>query len=206
MTAVAEIVVRSSPEPWVAIGLSVVDDVAQIGGILLRFEPAAADQPVAIAAWVLDGAPTKPASIDGLPTRHIDGGTRPAAVDGTAHPLGVVSFDHLVVMTDSLDRTCGAIEAATGEPLKRVREVGQIRQGFHRFGELIVEVVETRSATADHAALWGFVFVVDDIHGAADRLGPELISLPKAAVQPGRFIASFRPEAGLGLPIALMSP
>ncbi len=206
MTAVAEIVVRSSPEPWVAIGLSAIDGVAQIGGILLRFEPAAADQPVAIAAWVLDGAPTKLVSIDGLPTRHIDGGTPPAAGGAAVHPLGVVSFDHLVVMTDSLDRTCGAIEAATGEPLKRVREVGQIRQGFHRLGELIVEVVETKAATVDHAALWGFVFVVDDIYDAADRLGPDLISLPKAAVQPGRFIASFRPAAGLGLPIALMSP
>lgn len=206
MTAVAEIVVRSSLEPWVAIGLAVIDGVAQIGGIRLRFEPAAADQPAAIAAWVMDGAPTNPLSIDGLPTRHVDVGATSAAVGGAAHPLGVVSFDHLVVMTDSLDRTCSAIEAATGEPLKRVRELGQIRQGFHRLGELIVEVVETKAAAADHAALWGFVFVVDDIHGAADRLGPDLISLPKAAVQPGRFIASFRPAAGLGLPIALMSP
>jgi hypothetical protein len=37
-------------------------------------------------------------------------------------------------------------------------------------------------------------------------LGPEVISLPKQAVQPGRSIATFRQGAGLGLPTALMTP
>ena len=50
------------------------------------------------------------------------------------HPLGAIGLDHVVVTTDSLERTCAAIEAATGAPLKRVREVGEIRQGFHRLG------------------------------------------------------------------------
>jgi hypothetical protein len=48
--------------------------------------------------------------------------------------------------------------------------------------------------------------VVDDLYETADRLGPELLSPPRPAVQPGRHIASFRREAGLGLPVALMSP
>jgi hypothetical protein len=72
-------------------------------------------------------------------------------------------------------------------------------------GALIVEVVETADVVSECAAYWGFVFVVDDIHEAASQLGPALVSVPKAAVQPGRFIASFRREAGLGFPVALMS-
>jgi hypothetical protein len=115
-------------------------------------------------------------------------------------------FDHLVVMTSSLERTCGAIEAATGEPLKRIREAGPIRQGFHRLGGLIVEVVETAQVTADHASFWGFVLIVDDLHAVCGELGPDVISVPKQAVQPGRWIATFRSSAGLGLPTALMTP
>ena len=47
---------------------------------------------------------------------------------------GAIGLDHVVVTTDSLERTCGAIADATGAPLRRVREVGEIRQGFHRLG------------------------------------------------------------------------
>jgi hypothetical protein len=89
------------------------------------------------------GAPTSVDNIDGLATTHLE-----APPDGPAeHPLGIAGFDHLVVMTSSLERTCAAIEAATGEPLKRIREAGAIRQGFHRLGELIIEVVESPQVT-----------------------------------------------------------
>ena len=47
---------------------------------------------------------------------------------------------------------------------------------------------------------------VADLHEACDRLGPDVVSLPKAAVQPGRFIATVRAAVGLGLPLALMTP
>jgi hypothetical protein len=205
VTEVVEIVVGSTSAAWQAIGLSVTDDAADIGGIGLRFEPPTDGLPTGIVAWTLRGSPSQYSSIDGLATRYVDERAPVATSRVVDHSLGVVSFDHIVVMTSSLERSCGAIESATAEPLKRIREVGPIRQGFHRLGALVVEVVETADVVTECAAFWGFVFVVDDIRDAATRLGPELVSAPKAAVQPGRFIASFRREAGLGFPVALMS-
>ena len=63
------------------------------------------------------------------------------------HPLGASSLDHVVVLTPDLERTSAAIAEATGRDLRRIREVGSMRQGFHRMGErgsggLIVELVE----------------------------------------------------------------
>ena len=200
MTAVVELQLAGSSAPWEAIGLRVVDGRAWVGGVALRFVPPADDAPQ-LVGWTLAGSPTTPGSIDGIATTYDD----TLEVDSWEHPLGAVSFDHVVVSTSSLDRTCGAITDATGEPLKRVRDLGAIRQGFYRLGPMIVEVVESDRTTVDVASLWGFVFNVADLHDTADRLGPDLLSPPKAAVQPGRFIASFRPAAGLGLPIALMS-
>ncbi len=202
MTAVGELVVASAIEPWEAIGLQVTGDVARIGGIALRFVPVGADGREGVVAWGLVGAPSNAVEIDGLLTHHLEN-----APDGPRnHALDVVGFDHLVVMTSSLERTCGAIEAATGEPLKRIRDAGAIRQGFHRLGELIVEVVESSQYTSPSASFWGFVWNLADLHETCDRLGPGVIPLPKAAVQPGRFIASVRATAGLGLPLALMTP
>lgn len=201
MTTVAELQVASPVEPWERIGLTVVDGTARIGGITLRFTDG--DAP-GVQGWTLAGAPDPSVtSIDGLPTAHAPA---PEAVEPAAHPLGIASWDHLVVMTSSLDRTCGAIEAATGAELKRIREAGAIRQGFHRLGELIIEVVETAQVSAPTASFWGFVWNVDDLHEACDRLGPDVIGLPKAAVQPGRFIATVRGGLGLGVPLALMTP
>lgn len=202
MTAVGELVIASTIEPWQAIGLKVSDGVARIGGIALRFVPVGADGREGVVSWGLAGSPTDAADIDGLATHHVDEPPEGAR----DHALDIVGFDHLVVMTSSLERTCGAIEAATGEPLKRIREAGAIRQGFHRLGELIIEVVESPQVIAPTASFWGFVWNVADLHEMCDRLGPDVISLPKAAVQPGRFIASVRASVGLGLPLALMSP
>ena len=67
-------------------------------------------------------------------------------------------------------------------------------------------MVESERVTAPTASFWGFVFIVDDLQAACARLGDDLVSAPKAAVQSGRMIASFRAAAGLGLPIALMTP
>jgi hypothetical protein len=183
---------------WQRLGLQVVDDVALVDGVALRFvggEPG-------LHGWAFCNAPTRPALIDGVPTAFIDvprGG-------GLDHELSVSGIDHVVVNTSSLERTCSAIDAATGEPLKRVREIGVIRQGFHRLDRVVIEVVESPQVTADVASLWGFVLTIDDINEVCDRLGPDVIGLPKPAVQPGRFIASVRPAVGLGLPVAFLSP
>ena len=191
MTTVAELRIQSPVEPWRRVGLLVVDGAARVGGITLRFEPGDAG----VVGWGLADAPTALTDIDGLATTHVQA----LAIDVPHHPLQIVGWDHLVVMTSSLERTCGAIEAATGHPL------GAVRQGFHRLGELIVEVVETPQITAPAASFWGFVWNVADLHETCEALGPDIIGLPKAAVQPGRFIATIRSDVGLGLPLALMT-
>jgi len=137
-------------------------------------------------------------------TERVGGEQRRPGVDD----LGQQPVDRLdvVVSTDSLERTCGAIADVTGAPLKRVREVGAIRQGFHRLGGLVVEVVERAGQPAGPASFWGLVLNVEDLDVAVDHLGPDLVGAPKDAVQPGRRIATVRSEAGLGLPVALMTP
>ena len=215
MTAVVAIDVSGPTAPWSSIGLAVVDGVAWVGGIAMRWsstDPGAGgavdDDTIAVRSWTLAGSPHTPGTIDGLATAHVGSIDDLPPVE-RSHPLGVTSFDHLVVMTSSIERTCGEIERVTAEPLKRVREAGPVRQGFHRLGGMIVEVVESDRVTAPTASFWGFVWNVagvDELYEVADRLGPDLLSAPKQAVQPGRFIATFRAAAGLGVPVALMSP
>jgi hypothetical protein len=50
------------------------------------------------------------------------------------------------------------------------------------------------------------VLSVEDVDALATRLGPDVMSAPKPAVQPGRTIATVRAAAGLGVPFAVMSP
>jgi hypothetical protein len=49
------------------------------------------------------------------------------------------------------------------------------------------------------------VINVADLDAAIDVAGPELVGDAKDAVQPGRRIVTVRSEAGLGLPVAMMS-
>jgi hypothetical protein len=198
MTAVSEFVVEAPGEAWGRIGLEVRDGVARVGAVRLRFAPG--DR--GVTAWGLSGLGAEVSDIDGLPTF----AAAPSEGDAPANPMGAGSFDHIIVSTSSLLRTCLAIETATGEPLKRIREGKGFRQGFHRLGEVIVEVVETPRITASHATFGGFVFCVEDIDELARRMGPEVISQPRDAVQPGRRIAAFRKEVGHGVPFAVMTP
>jgi hypothetical protein len=198
MTVVSEFLIEAPVEPWQRIGLTVVDDVTQVGSIRLRFVPG--DR--GVVGWGLAGLPAEAADIDGLSTY-----AAPSSTDGPPpNAMGASSFDHIIVTTSSLDRTCGAIHAATGEELKRIREGENFRQGFHRLGEAVVEVVETARVTAEHASFGGFVLNVDDLPGLSERLGLDVISEPRIAVQTGRHIASFRGSLGLGVPFAVMTP
>lgn len=80
------------------------------------------------------------------------------------------------------------------------------RLGFFRLGQPILEVVEAPELPADApAAFWGITFTTAGIDAAAELLGDRL-GCVKDAVQPGRRIATFRREAGLGLPVALITP
>jgi hypothetical protein len=120
--------------------------------------------------------------------------------------LDVIGVDHVVVMTSDLMRTSHAVAAATGAPLKRIREAGaSTHQAFHRVGDVVIEIVSNPQVPAGPATLWGFVLTVRSLEATANYLGPDVISPPKPAVQEGRLIATFRQAAGLGVPVALMN-
>jgi hypothetical protein len=186
-------------EPWVRLGLVVLDGTVPLFGAGIRIEPAA---PPGIVRWELSGLAEPVTDVDGLSTAAV----APAPPVYVEHPSGAIGFDHVVITTDSLERTCQAIEAVTGAPLKRVREVGEMRQGFHRLGGLIVEVVERTGLPEGSAEFWGLVLNVEDLDAAVARLGPEVMGAAGPAVQPGRSIATVQGSAGLGLPVALMTP
>jgi Glyoxalase/Bleomycin resistance protein/Dioxygenase superfamily len=194
-----DIRLAGDPSAWAAAGFSVAEDACRVGGVELRF--------VAGEGGVVDWALTdvKSAGIDGLPTRPGAAEEAPAP----PHPNGVTEIDHLVVLTPSLERTIECFEAV-GVELRRIREgetgMGPYRQAFFRLGRPILEVVEAADmAAGDPARFWGITFTTDDIDAAAELLG-DRIGRVKDAVQPGRRIATVRGDAGLGLPVALITP
>lgn len=200
MTARVEwLTVGGAVEPWPRLGLVVHDGLIPLFGTGIRVAP---DAEPGIVGWALSGVAETVAAIDGLATEVVEPGP-PIFVE---HPSGAIGLDHVVITTDSLERTCGAIEATTGAPLRRVRETGEMRQGFHRLGGLIVEVVERAGLPTGSASFWGLVINVEDLDGTVARLGPDVIGAARPAVQPGRSIATVKESAGLGLPVALMTP
>ncbi|MFM8856072.1 MAG: glyoxalase [Actinomycetota bacterium] len=188
-----------------------VDHLIVVPGLVLRFRDDLTFGPAGLRGWTFaDDQPVVSAAgevtvIDGIPTVRIGSVEEPMPGE---HRLGVLGVDHVVVMTGSLDRTCAAIADAIGEPLRRIRDAGNgVRQGFHKVGPIIIEVVERPDLGAQPgASLWGLVFTVSDLDEAVSWLGPDAISAPKDAVQQGRRIATVRNEAGLGVPLALMTP
>ena len=207
MTARAEwLTLEGDAARWRSIGLTVADDgLIPLIGTSLRLVAHGGDTaaPSGITGWALSGTPAHDDVVDGLPTEHV-AAREPVFA---AHALGASALDHVVVLTADLQRTSDAIALATGCELKRIREVGEMRQGFHRIGPggLIVELVERPDVPEGPASFWGLVINVDDLDAACDLLGPERISAPKDAVQPGRRIATLRGSVGLGVPIALMT-
>ena len=191
---------------WRSLGLVVGGDgLVPLMGTCLRIVEQVEGGATGILGWALSGVDDAldGTMIDGLATSVVSA----AGPVFAQHELGASGLDHVVVMTHDLDRTTGAIADATGCDLKRVREVGSMRQGFHRLGRggLIVEVVERPEVTEGPASFWGLVLNVDDLDAACERIGKERISRPKDAVQPGRRIATINEDVGLGLPVALMT-
>lgn len=219
MVELHEIQVVSHGAPWERLGFVLRPDesashsgewVISVPDLDLRIrEPRVGSEAAGVTGWVfrsvdgtlgdLDG------EIDGIPTRIIRHSSQSSS---EGHRLGVVGVDHVVVMTGSLDRTCADIANTLGSSLRRIRDAGNgIRQGFHRFGRVIVEVVERPDlGSSPSASLWGLVFTVADLDEVVDWLGPDVIGSPRDAVQPGRRIATLRSGLGLGVPIALITP
>jgi len=144
-----------------------------------------------------DGLPLGPAEGSGWGSPPPGGPSAAAPAGGgggaSPHPNGAVAGDHVVALTDALDRTLTALQDA-GLDLRR--RAGAM--AFLRLGPFILEVVERAPGPP---WLWGLAVVTP----ALDRLGP-LVGAPKDAVQPGRRIATVSREAGLGTALALMTP
>ena len=197
----AAIDIGGDVDAWLAIGL-VADDHGRIpfSNGALEFVPGAQG----VVALSIECADELPHEIDRIAVRP------GAVVPAVDHPIGVVEIDHVVVMTDSLERTSEGFATALGLECRRIRETDTVRQAFHRFADQggrrgsIIEIVESDRVRSP--ALFGLVLNVADLDAAAARLGPELVSAPKPAVQPGRRIATVRAGAGLGVALALMSP
>lgn len=183
---------------WERLGFAIDDGLIPLGNGAIDVRDG--------AALLIEGADGADGAIDGVMVE------RGVARPGAAHPNGALSIDHVVLVTDSLERTSAAVAAGLGLPQKRVREVGTIRQGFHRFARTadgspgcIVEIVES-DRTQGPTALFGLVVIVAELVELCADLGPDVIGLPKPAVQTGRMIATVRSGVGLGVPVALMTP
>jgi hypothetical protein len=188
-----ELEIADEPADWRALGFDVEDDVSQVSTVRLRLVGRGPRR--GILGWTL-------------------GDGEPAPVAAPPHPNGVARVDHVVLLSPDLDRTVEELRAQAFE-LRRIREGetpgGSTRQAFFRLGEPILEVVQAPEGTSvardqkGPARLWGLAFLVDDIDATASALG-DLLGAPRDAVQPGRKIATLRPEAGLGPAIAFMTP
>jgi hypothetical protein len=200
--------VADAPAAWRAVGFDVDDDGAcRIGTVVVRIAPA--EGRPGIRGWSLRGV--EPGAIDGLPTERSEA---PAHEPAPRHPNGVATVDHLVAFTPDRARTAAALEAA-GLRLRRMRDEptpgGGGFQAFFRLGEVILEVIEFApdspgaSRPDAPARFWGLAFGVDSLDSAAELLGNRL-GEPRDAVQPGRRIATLKRSAGVGVPMALMTP
>jgi hypothetical protein len=175
----------------------VVDDACVVGAVRLRLAGRSAGG--GIVSWSLRGV-APDAELDGLPAHAAPAAGSPSG----AHRNGAVALDHLVVLTPDLERTSAAL-AAVGLERRRVREAGRLRQAFFPLGPALLEVVTGPDVPPGPARFWGLVAVVEDLDAAAALLGGALGRI-KDAVQPGRRIATVRPDAGVSVPLALMTP
>ena len=129
--------------------------------------------------------------------------------DGSAtHDNGVVSIDHVVVMTPNPDRTQAAFEAQ-GLEARRVRRIetskGPRRQTFFWMGDVICEVGGPDDGQGDGpASWWGLALTVQDIDGTARFYGDD-VSPVKDAVQPGRKVCTLRSPRST-TPVLFISP
>jgi hypothetical protein len=196
LARIDRLVIGAAPNAWRGAGFAVGERGTKVGDVGIDFSSGEG-----LLGWRLDGATSL--EVDGLPLAPESSGDE-SPVD---HANGATHIDHVVVLTPDLERTTGALAEVEVER-RRIREVetddGLLRQGFFRFDEVILEVVEHPRIDAGPARFWGITFAVADLDACAALLGESLGST-RDAVQPGRRIATVRGSAGLGLPVALIS-
>ena len=201
MSLITAVVVGGSAEPWEAFGFHLLSATSSesrfsLGDVVLVVD---STLPAGMVSWEISDIDA--GVVDAIPTAR--------AMNTLSLPLpqgrvGCLGVDHVVVRTNSLDVTCAAITAATGAPVKRIRDAGSgMQQAFHKLGSVVVEVVSAQEQV-EHTHLWGFVVNVSDIDALSAFLGPDILGTPKPATQPGRRIASARSGAALGVPFAVM--
>jgi hypothetical protein len=213
IATIDEIAIADEPGAWEALGFAVSDGVARLGTV--RIALAGRDAGRGILGWSLHDASST--ELDGLATTtsHAPAPHAQAPEPNAPHPNGITAIDHIVAMSPDLDRSVRTLQAA-GLDLRRIREqptpAGAPRQAFFRLGEVILElaqepdeVLAARSDGADGPArFWGLALLTEDLELTVEQLG-EHSSEIRAAVQPGRRIATLRRSAGLAVPVALMS-
>lgn len=199
---VDELHLADPADTWRSAGFSVdPDDVCRVGEVRLRLTGGG----TGILGWTLRGLP-QDGPLDGIPTSR----SVAAAAEPAAHPNGVTSIDHVVLLSPNLSRTVEAL-AAVGLQSRRVRdaELGgrPMRQIFFRLGAVILEVVGSPDAAAGGpSSLWGITYVVADIEATASFFGERTLPV-KDAVQPGRRITTLRHrDLGMSVRTALISP
>lgn len=205
MVEIAEVLVADEPEAWAAAGFRVdADGGARIGSVRIRL--VGREHGLGIVGWSLRGVPADLNDVDGVPTQVC---TEPAA-EPAVHPNGVVTIDHLVLLSPDLARTVAALGGLGVEPRReRDGELGgqTVRQVFFPFGDVILEVVGSPGTTSQGpSTMWGLTYVVADLDSTETYFG-DGISAPKDAVQPGRRIATLRHrQFDLSVRTALITP
>ncbi len=206
---VAVLTLAEAPEAWAAAGFAVEDGgTCRLGHVTI--ELVGREAGAGLVGWALRGMPEGAAEdLDGFPTRATDQGRAVPA----EHPSSAVAVDHIVLLSDHLERTVEAA-AAVGLAPRRWRDHvlpdgTEARQAFFRVGQVVLEIVSPRTPPAQPrpgVRAYGLAVTALDIEKARAVLGDDL-SPTRRAVQPGRFIATVRRGAhGLATPLALMSP
>ena len=177
-----ELTIADEPERWTVIGFTLDGRTCTIGDVRIHLAGANAESK-GLTGWSLREIGTT--ELDGLPTVTSD---REPPDEHTTHPNGVTAVDHVVAVTPALERTVASLEAA-GLDLRRIRDeptpAGAPRQAFFRLGATILEVVQEPAEALERrgvdrpAFFWGVALIAPDLD---------------------------KTVAGLGVPVALMSP
>ena len=206
-----ELAIADDPAGWEAAGFTVEGDAIRLDATTIRLLGRSPERK-GIVSWTLAGLDIDDGTLDGLPTATADPAPAAAETAAPAHPNGITSIDHVVVLTPDLDRTIEAL-AVVGLDLRRIRDTesygSPMRQAFFKLGPIVLEVVSGDTGTgrpaADAPAAWfGLAVNVGDLDALGALLGEGLGSI-KVAVQPGRRIATLRhKDLGLSVAVAVM--